>query len=156
MAADVFVGGHGDDTMAGNGGADIFRGGEGDDRIVVGNAGFFDLDGGLGTDTLALADTGFELDLTAIADSKTTGLEIVDLNAAMGAHVLTLSLTDLLNLSDTSNTLTVEGGGSDSVEVTTGEWTDQGVDGDYHVYHLGAAELKIHTSITNVDITLDA
>ena len=40
---------------------------------------------------------------------------------------MVLSLTDLLNLSDTSNTLTVKGGGADAVEVATGEWTDEGV-----------------------------
>jgi Ca2+-binding RTX toxin-like protein len=155
LAADIIVAGRGDDTLIGDGGADVFRGGQGNDRIVVADDGFFDLDGGTGRDTLALEDAGFELDLTAIADSKTTGIEAVDLNAASGTHTLTLSLTDLLNLSDTSNALTVEGGGADSVEVTTGEWTDQGVGGDYRVYRLGAAELKINTAITNIAITLD-
>jgi hypothetical protein len=153
-AAEVLVAGRGADTMTGNGGADVFRGGQGDDLFVVSDDGFFDVDGGTGSDTLTLGDAGFELDLTAIADSKTTDLEVVDLNAASGAHTLTLSLTDLLNLSDTGNTLTVEGGGADVVEVTTGTWTDQGVAGDYHVYRLGAAELRIHTAITDVDITL--
>jgi hypothetical protein len=153
-AAEIVIGGGGDDTLTGHGGADVFRGGQGNDRIVVADAGFFDVDGGTGEDTLALGDAAFGLDLTTIADSKTSGIEVVDLNAGNGAHSLTLSLTDLLNLSDTSNTLTVEGGGADSVEVTTGEWTDQGIAGDYHVYRLGAAELRIHTDITNVDITL--
>jgi Ca2+-binding RTX toxin-like protein len=153
-AGEIFVAGRGNDTMTGNGGEDVFRGGEGNDRIVVSDATFFDLDGGNGNDTLALGDTGFELDLTALADSKTTGIEIVDLNAGSGAHALTLSLSDLLNLSDSTNTLTVDGGAGDEVEVTTGEWTDDGVQGDYHVYTLGAAELKIHTGITLVEITL--
>jgi len=41
------------------------------------------------------------------------------------------------------------------IEVTTGEWTDGSIVGDYHVYTLGAADLKINIAITNVQITLD-
>jgi hypothetical protein len=152
--ADVIVGGQGDDAMSGNGGADVFRGGAGNDRIKIAASDFSDLDGGTGGDTLALGGTGFELDLTRIADSKITGIEAIDLGSGYGDHALKLSLRDLLNLSDTGNTLTVKGDADDSVEIATGVWTDAGVRGDYHVYTLGDATLKVNTDITSVDIAL--
>jgi Ca2+-binding RTX toxin-like protein len=151
--ADVIVGGQGDDAMSGNGGADVFRGGAGNDRIKIAASDFSDLDGGTGSDTLALGGTGFELDLTRIADSRTTGIEAIDLGSGHGDHALKLSLRDLLNLSETENTLTVKGDADDSVEIATGVWTDAGVRGDYHVYLLDAAMLRVHTDITSVDIT---
>jgi Ca2+-binding RTX toxin-like protein len=149
--AEVMVGGRGDDTMTGGGGADIFRGGEGNDRIVIGSAAFADIDGGTGVDTLALAGE-LDLALTGIADSKATGIAVVDLVAGAGANALTLSLTDLLNLSDTSNTLTVEGGAGDSVTVTTGVWVQGADEGIYEVYTSGAARLRVDSD--SVGLTL--
>jgi trimeric autotransporter adhesin len=151
---DTLVGGFGNDTLAGGSGIDTLEADEGDDHLVISNDDFLYVFGGSGVDTLALDGPGFDLDLTAVDDAWTAGIEVMDLNAANGLHKLTLSLTDLLYLSDTDS-LTVEGGAADSVEVTTGEWTDGGIARDYHVYRLGAAELKINTAITSIAITLD-
>ena len=149
--ADVIVSGQGDDTLIGNGGADVFRGGEGDDAIVIADTSFLDIDGGNGADTLALSGSGIMLDLTAISDSKMAGLEVVSI-AGSGDNTLTLSLRDLLNLSDTSNALRVNGDAGDSVIVADGTWADGGISDNYHLYTLGAATLRIDTDIASVTI----
>jgi hypothetical protein len=59
------------DTLIGKGGADAFRGGAGDDVVRVASVDFHVADGGSGTDTLALNGSGLNLDLTALADSRT-------------------------------------------------------------------------------------
>jgi hypothetical protein len=145
--ADVMIGGQGADTLAGGGGADVIRGGAGNDRIAIAGVDFADIDGGRGEDTLVLAGTGLELNLTVLADSRLTGIEAIDVTS--GDHTLKLSLTDLLNLSDTSNLLTIDGDAGDAVSVVDGSWV-QSVDGGYNVYTLGAATLRIDTAITDV------
>jgi len=65
-----------------------------------------------------------------------------------------LDLQDPLNLSDTSNQLTVEGGSTDSVEMTSGTWSLAENVGGYDVYTLGEATLRVDTAIT--DVTIDA
>jgi VCBS repeat-containing protein len=151
-AAEIFVAGRGSDTMTGGGGADAFRGGAGDDRIEVSSTAFADVDGGLGTDILALMGGGTTLDLSVLSDAKVTGMETIDLSGS-GSNTLTLSLRDLLNLSDTSNLLTVEGNSGDAVSVTDGTWTRDADSGGYRIYTLGAATLRIDLEISTVTIT---
>ncbi|MBK7766254.1 MAG: FG-GAP repeat protein [Sulfuritalea sp.] len=80
VAAETLVAGAGNDTLIGNGGADVLYGGAGDDRFEI-NAGNITalaagvtggqlarIDGGSGSDTLALIGSGLTLDLTAIAN----------------------------------------------------------------------------------------
>jgi Ca2+-binding RTX toxin-like protein len=147
----VIIGGAGDDTMFGGSGADVYRGGEGDDRIVIGGADFFDVSGGAGRDTLAV-EGGTDLDLGVIADSKLTGIEVIDLDSLGGTNTLTLTVMELLELSDTSNTLVVDGGVSDHVTID-GTWFDLGSIEGYSVYQLstGAARLEVAAGV-GVDI----
>jgi hypothetical protein len=150
-AAEMLIGGQGDDILAGGGGADVLRGGAGSDRLEVSSTGFADVDGGSGTDTLALAGAGLTLDLTALGATELEGVEIIDLTGS-GNNALKLALRDVLGLSDTTNALTVNGNGGDSVMVTDGSWTDGGIQGVYHVYTLGVATLRIDTEIASVTI----
>jgi hypothetical protein len=153
-AAEVFVGGGGNDYLQGGGGADVFRGGAGNDAVWLNSAAFADIDGGSGNNDRLVLYGGADLDLTAIANSRISGIEMITLGSGVGPGDLVLSLGDLLDLSDTSNTLTVNGAADDSVRVSGGGWTDAGVAGDYHVYELGAARLQIRTAITDVTISL--
>jgi hypothetical protein len=101
------------------------------------------VDGGSGHDTLAVSGE-FVLDLVSTADSRITGIEAVDL--AAGAQVLALSAADVLALSDTSNTLTVEGDVGDAV-IAIGAWMDNGIDGGHHIYTAGIATLRIDVDV---------
>ena len=112
VAPDVIVGGLGGDAIFGNGGADSLRGG-GNDVLAIGDATFCRIDGGSGDDTLQI-DGSFSLDLTTIANNKIENIENIDLGGS-GPNTLTLQLADLLDLSETTNTLKILGDTGDAV-----------------------------------------
>jgi hypothetical protein len=146
-AADRFVSGQGNDTIVGGGGADVFRGGEGDDRIVVPDSFFFRIDGGSGTDTLALAGSGLALNFPSLQANAVRGVEAIELTGS-GDNTLRMGALDVLNLSDTSNRVRVEGDAGDVLHAE-GAWVAQGaaVEG-YQLYALGAAELQVNVAVS--------
>ncbi|WP_297324982.1 hypothetical protein [Nitrosomonas sp.] len=143
-----FVAGNGNDTMIGGGGADTFHGGEGDDHIEVFDLNFQLVEGGSGSDTLALAGSNLNLNLSTV-HSKVSSIEAVNLTGR-GNNTLTLTAVDLLNLSDSSNSLTVDGNAGDRVFGLDNDWADGGISGDYHLYTQGAAELLVGIAVTTV------
>jgi Ca2+-binding RTX toxin-like protein len=126
-AANVMVAGLGNDTLDGLGGADALKGGAGDDRIQVADLAFLNVDGGTGTDTLALTSSGLTLNLASIADTKLQDIEAIDLGA--GGNTLHLTALEVRNLSETSNTLRVSGGTGASVQFDDTGWV-QGATSD--------------------------
>ena len=118
-AGNRMVGGQGGDVLAGNGGPDVMHGGAGDDVLAVRDAQFRRVHGGGGSDTLRLDGPGFNLDLTALADSRLTGIEVIDLTGP-GNHILTLNVREVLNLSSASNTLLVRRNAGDTVHLGGG------------------------------------
>jgi hypothetical protein len=163
---DVLIGGQGADELIGNGGADVLRGGEGDDILSISDLSFARLAGDDGTDTLRLNASGLVLDLTTIPDSRITGVEVIDITGVISDteapnlllqtlslsesfNTLILDLQELLNLSDTSNTLTVIG--DDDAVYLDGGWTMIGsevIGSDiFDVYTQGAATLKVANAI---------
>jgi Ca2+-binding RTX toxin-like protein len=149
-AAETFVAGQGNDAITGGGGADVIRGGAGDDRIVVVDGSFFDVDGGRGSDILVLSGGATTITLGSIANARITGIEVIDITGT-GNNVLNLSLREVLNLSDTSNTLRVMGNAGDTVQRSDG-WTEganQAIDGQtYRTYTQGVAVLLVDTDIS--------
>ncbi|MFN7305053.1 MAG: hypothetical protein ACK5TQ_00550, partial [Acetobacteraceae bacterium] len=119
-AANVMVAGLGNDTLNGLGGANVLKGGAGDDRVQIADLAFLNIDGGSGTDTLALTGSGLTLNLANIADTKLQGIEVIDLGA--GGNTLRLTALEVLNLSDASNTLRVTGGTGASVSFDDAGW----------------------------------
>ncbi len=144
---DILYGGAGNDTLDGGDQADTLDGGTGND-ILSWDSADTAIDGGSGTDTLRVA--GGDVDLIAFAGTI-QGIEQIDLEADAGANNLTLTMSDVLNMSDT-DILTVDGDTGDSINAGTG-WTDGGVAGGYHVYTQGLATLNVDTDVTvNLDI----
>jgi len=157
-AAETFVGGTGNDTMIGKGGKDSFQGGAGDDTMQVLKLDFSLVDGGSGSDTLELDGSGLHLDLTALADNRTRSIERIDIGG-IGNNMLTLSVRDVLNLSDESNELLVLGDAGDVVNRGAG-WTSAStggtngngtsvVDGEtYQIFAAGPATLLVDTDMS--------
>ncbi len=153
---DTLTGTSGDNTINGNGGNDTLDGaagldsligGAGDD-ILVWDAADTAIDGGTGTDTLRV--NGGDADLTVFGGTI-QGIEQIDLEADAGANSVTLSMSDVLDISDT-DILTILGDTGDSVDAGTG-WTDGGIAGGYHTYTQGLATLLVDTDMSvNPDI----
>jgi Ca2+-binding RTX toxin-like protein len=121
---DHIVGGLGADRLDGRGGEDALFGGAGRDTLVY--RGHVDqrVDGGSGVDRLDFGNGGLSLDLPAVADSKLQGIEIIDLRGG-GADTLRVSPREVLNLSESTDRLTVRGDAADVANLV-GEWTHAG------------------------------
>ncbi|PXW89874.1 FG-GAP repeat protein [Nitrosomonas sp. Nm84] len=151
ILAERFEAGDGNDRMSGLGGADIFHGGDGDDTTAVPDLNFQQIDGGIGVDTLALTGSDLKLDLADFHDTI-DGIETIDLTGS-GDNALMLTLPDLLSLSDTTDTFTVNGNGGDSVVGLSDGWTDDGIDGNYRIFTNSGTTLRIDRAVhTDVPI----
>ncbi|PIG94249.1 FG-GAP repeat protein [Gloeocapsopsis sp. IPPAS B-1203] len=149
-ADDILIGGLGNDTLRGGGGSNVLYGGAGDDVLIYSPQNRR-MDGGSGTDTLAVDGSGVTLDLTAIPNNQIRGVEIIDLTGT-GDNTLQLTRLDLLNLSDSTNQLIVNGNSVDSIISTGQGWlfdTTTTLDGNqYNRYTSGVATLLVDTDIT--------
>ncbi len=156
--ANVMNGGLGDDELVGNGGADVLKGGAGNDVLAVSDTSFQRVEGDLGSDTLRLDTAGASLDLTSQSDLTITGIEAIDLTGT-GDNALFVNKQDVVNISDTTNTLKVLGDAGDSVTLAGGDWTNDGPasDGgiDFTQFSSGAAivltQLGVDTLIPLAD-----
>jgi hypothetical protein len=136
-AANVMVAGLGNDTLNSLGGADALKGGAGDDRFQVTDLAFLNIDGGTGTDTLALTGSGLTLNLASIGDTKLQDIEAIDLGA--GGNTLRLTALEVRNLSETSNTLRVTGGTGASVQFDDTGWVQGATSGGFVTFTNGTA-----------------
>ena len=143
-AAEHFTAGDGDDHMIGWGGPDEFHGEAGNDDIQVFDLGFGLVDGGSGNDVLQLGGKDLNLDLTDFV-GKIQGIETIDLSG-LGDNKLTLSEAELINLSDTTNTLKVSGNIGDRV-ILEDNWIDQGSNGFYHTFARNDAVILIENEV---------
>ncbi|MBF0399810.1 MAG: FG-GAP repeat protein [Magnetococcales bacterium] len=152
-AAEQFTAGNGNDTINSGGGTDVIHAGAGDDTIIVADLTFRQVVGGSGVDTLLLSGSAMTLDLSLMR-GKIEGIEGIDLDIGGSNNALVLTALDVLNLSDSSNTLTVDGDSGDAVS-GDGGWIDGGLitvntTNDYHLYTHGEVVLRIASTITNV------
>ena len=156
-AAESFVGGLGNDIMNSGGGADAFQGGAGNDTIGLVSASFFHIDGGNGIDTIALNGAGLTLDLTTILPARIEGIERINITGT-GNNAVRLTVGDVLDLSDDSNSLRVAGNAGDSADIGAG-WTKAATGGSngngtstiggqtYQHYTAGQANLLVDTDV---------
>lgn len=149
-AANNIVGSSDNDQLRGNGGADAFSAGAGDDWIEIVDNQFFRIQGGYGTDTLALGSANQLLDLTTIRPEVMNSIEQIDLGDQN--NTLKVSTQRVLRLSRQTNRLTVMGGSSDRFDVSPNDqWNkvaDVTLNGiDYVHYADGEAEVLVQSSI---------
>ena len=147
---DILIGGRGNDRLIGGRGVDVLYGGAGDDTLSFGVRDRR-LDGGSGIDTLTVDTNGITIDLTTLPRNQIRDIEIIDLTGT-GDNNLILTRLNLLNLSDTTNRLIVNGNADDSVTSTEQGWirgNETILDGiRYNQFTAGAATLLVDTDIT--------
>ena len=144
-AAERFEAGSGNDRIIGRGGADVFHGDAGNDYMRIRDLNFQQVAGGSGKDTLGLGGSGLNLDLSS-AGNKISGIEIIYLYGT-GDNTLTLNAEDVLNLSDSTDTLKVNGNAGDRIVGLSNGWEDGGTDGDFHTYTNDAAVLLVGLNV---------
>jgi Ca2+-binding RTX toxin-like protein len=138
---DTMTGGKGNDNLNGGAAADSLKGDAGNDVLAWASTDSFD--GGAGTDTLKLSSGS--LNLTTIPNIKIKNIEQIDLTGA-GKNRLTLNVSDLLDISSTTNTLKVLGSAGDSVDIV-GSFTVRGAAGGFRTYKVGTGTLLVDTDI---------
>jgi len=109
--AQTLIGDHLDDTLSGGGGLDVLHGGAGNDHLSVADTSFLDVDGGTGSDALALTGSGLVLDLRIATPTRLESIEHIDLT---GTGNNTLIVDDLAFFRTTE----LRGTGVPAVEVT--------------------------------------
>jgi Ca2+-binding RTX toxin-like protein len=139
--ANVLTGNAGKDVLDGKGGADFLKGSAGNDTLVWQAADRFD--GGAGTDTLKV--NAGNLNLTRIVDAKIRNVEQIDMTGGNG-NTLTVNASDVLALSNSTNTLRVLGNDGDTVDLQ-GVFSDLGASAGFHKYRSGAAILLVENDI---------
>src|SRR5262249_16679124 len=125
-------------------------GGAGNDTLVW-DKNAQSLNGGADTDTLLIGED-VNLSTTPVT---VTNMEKIDLGTG-GGHTLTLSAQDVLDITDSNHTITIEGDGSDTVNAGTG-WT-KGIDDTVHTTYtqdLGGGPGHLATLIVNDAITVN-
>ncbi len=158
FGADAIIGGQGNDLLHGAGGADVLRGGQGNDTLNVTDLTFRQIAGGRGFDTLRLEGGGMALDLSAIPNTRITGIEAIDITGT-GNNSLTIGgVREVLNLSDTSNRLIVHRNLGDTVTIGSG-WTETSpvtfAGKPFRVYSQGAASLAVENPPPALDLNGD-
>ncbi len=147
---DILIGGLGNDTLLGGRGSDVLLGGGGDDILAFGPIDRR-LNGGSGRDTLRIDVSGINLDLSTPASNQLMEFETIDLTGR-GNNSLSLRRLDVLDLSDTTNRLVVNGNLGDKVTSVEQGWIFGGTttleDSLYNRYTVGAARLLVDTDIS--------
>jgi Ca2+-binding RTX toxin-like protein len=172
-AHNLIMGGAGDDTLGGGSGSDRLYGGPGNDFLYLYLDGPSVLDGQGGNDTLSWEESAIrlnggrgrdtlfahsaDLDLRNVPDGKLVDIEIIDISVSDGLaeNKLTLTKTDILAISSTTDTLKVVGheyhyAGTDMDVVVdiVGHYRDRGASGGFHHYKVGSATLLVDTDFT--------
>lgn len=141
-AGESMVGGNGNDVLIGGGGSDVLYGGAGDDEIHVGDANFFAIDGGTGSDVLVLDGDGMNPDLGVIRS-----IENIDLSGR-GDHDLIIDTRDARLLSE-AHELTIDGDSGDEVTFRRDDpsWCDDEPANGYLVFTNGVNTLRIQDTM---------
>ena len=144
------IAGGGAFSIAFGGLTDVLRGGAGDDTLVVADGSFRLIDGGSGVDTLQIPGPNVIANAEFVGGTV-RGIERIDLSNA--TNKLILDRLDVLGISDTTNTLTILGGATDTLVLDAAErWVNQGtvtIGADsFTKYTLEGATVLVQIAIT--------
>ena len=151
VAAEMLIGGTGNDALSGGGGGDVVHAGAGNDRLTVNDLAFRLADGGAGTDTLALGGSGLLLDLSnPLVAAKIDGVERIDLTGT-GNNTLVVNQLSVLGgigaVVGGMHILVVERNYGDTVQFVEANWVKTGsftnADGTFDRWLLGNAEVQV-------------
>ena len=145
--ADQLNGYNGADRMDGKGGADKINGGAGNDTITWGAGDT--VNGSTGNDKVKIKSGN--LDLVAMTNqSQITNTESVDMTGTNN-NTLTVGKADVLDISSSTNTLTVLGNVGDTVDLR-GAWVLDGTMSapGFEFWKLGSAIVKVETELNVV------
>ncbi|MBU1502351.1 hypothetical protein KKC34_02120, partial [bacterium] len=121
---DTLNGTDSDEYIDGGAGADTIAAGAGDDTVLF-DANDVSIDGGEGLDTLVF-EGDINIDLGAL-ETQITNMET--LNLGEGSQNISLSLEDVVDITDAENLLRIDGDAGDTINLDTlntggsGEWT---------------------------------
>jgi VCBS repeat-containing protein len=154
-AAEMLIGGLGNDTLTGGGGADIIRSGAGNDTIGVTGTGFVKIDGGSGYDTLRMDGASDVFDFATIRNTAIDSIEAIDMGVS-GSQRIVLAKHDVFHLSDDTSggmtRLTIHGGTTDTVSTVGSGWAANGTttigSDTFRIFDNGHAELLVDSDIT--------
>jgi Ca2+-binding RTX toxin-like protein len=148
---DTLIGGTGNDTLLGGGGNDSLNGGTGGDSLngdVGSDVLIWDtldtkVDGGAGVDTLKILSGN--LNVPAVPNGKIVNIEKIDMTVTK-KNTLTLNKSEVLDMSTTSDALTVIGNSTDIVNLK-GDFVLQSSVGGFETWKLGTAIVKIEAEL---------
>ena len=172
--SELFAGDLGDDIIIGGGGADILFGGAGDDTFVLdangANGSLSDnlialqsgpigdrvatVNGGTGEDTLVIVGADVVLNFDNINPGRIENIERIDITGS-GDNALSIDVSDVFDLSETSNQLIIFGDAGDTVNAVgdginafVDSGTDLMIDGSmFDEFVLGNAVLLIEQDV---------
>lgn len=147
-ASELILGEAGNDVLVGGTGSDTLRGGTGDDRLhwIAGA----DIDGGDGFDELVIQDDDALIDFSLLPSAGVRNIEAIDLRLSESA-LLSIAQDSVFAFTDDRNSLRIDGGTDDRLEVDAG-WSPDGFElfgaDSYTVYAQGGATLVVSDEIS--------
>ena len=141
-SSNTIVGNNGNNALDGKGGADTLDGGGGNDTLVWSSTDAYN--GGVGFDSLRVLSGN--LDLTAVPNTRIANVEQIDMTGP-NDNRLTLTKQDILDLSSTTDVLTVIGNKGDSIDIV-GALPKPTTANGFRTYKMDAAILLVDTDIT--------
>ena len=145
---DELDGGRGNDYLDGGAGEDELKGADGDDVLIF-DVNDSEIDGGLDLDTLIFEAADMDINFDDF-DDIVSNIEEIDITGA-GDNTLTIDYNNIVNITDSDKTLTINGNAGDSVQLE-GSWTETGQftsGGDsYTTYAQNDATVVINDDIT--------
>ena len=120
---DILTGGSGNDFLDGGTGANTLRGGAGNDKLVF-SADNLLMDGGDGIDTLLINTAGTTIDFNSFNSSVIDNMEVIDMTGNGSQSLTNLTTSDVIEMTDSNNTLFINGSNADSVQLSGNDWTN--------------------------------